>query len=232
MAVITLSRQYNCNIREIVVKLAGQLGYKIVDKEIIKYISIISETPIEKIAAFDEEKHSNYRASMSKYFDFDMFTELMRSDLKQEQAEFNHYIEDNINSFEDIISDSTIVDSGSFKIMMEKIIRLVAQDNNVIIVGRGGQCILKDVDNVLHVRFVSKIEDGVASVSKKENLNNEEARNKIVEINKRRKKFLKYYYKQNIEDPLLYHIVINMSKFKTGETVNAISDIIQLKGLN
>ena len=57
-----------------------------------------------------------------------------------------------------------------------------------------------------------------------------QAKERILEIDKRKKKFLKYYFKEDINDSHLYHVCINCKNFILEEVVELISNIVNIKG--
>jgi len=212
MAVITISREYGCPADIIALKLSRLLNYRYFDKEVIKYIAMIVNLPEEKIRAFDEEKHSNIKTVLSKYFDIDIFKDMVSLN----KDEFNKEIE-NIKRehsiFDDKIVYDMILDAELFQKIVQRIIISEAKKDNIIIVGRGAQCILKDFEKAIHIRMVAPLSDRIKWLVEREEISEEEAKEKILEIDKRKRKFLKYYFKEDINDCNLYHLCINVKNF-------------------
>jgi len=76
-------------------------------------------------------------------------------------------------------------------------------------VGRGGQALFKDNPNAFHVRIVAPIEKRAEEMMTRTVITREDA----VEYLKRRDRagfmYIKRFYKEDWDDPLLYHMIIN-----------------------
>ena len=88
------------------------------------------------------------------------------------------------------------------------ILRL-AQIGNCILVGRGGNIVTKDIPNVFHVRLVGSFEKRVEQAIRVFGYDQKTAANYIKKKDQGRKRYIKDHFDADIEDPLLYHIVIN-----------------------
>ena len=80
---------------------------------------------------------------------------------------------------------------------------------NVIVIGRGATVITSKLDNVFHVRLVGSLEKRAARIQELEHLNKEAALELIRREDRGRGRYLKTHFKADIDDPLLYHLVIN-----------------------
>jgi cytidylate kinase len=88
------------------------------------------------------------------------------------------------------------------------ILRL-AQIGNCILVGRGANLVTKDMPNVFHVRLVGSFEKRVAQAMKVFDYSEKEAAKYIKKKDDGRKRYIKDNFDADIDDPLIYHIVIN-----------------------
>jgi cytidylate kinase len=228
MAVITISREYGCPADVIALKLSRLLNYRYLDKQVIKYVAMIVNLPEEKVMAFDEDKHSNIRTILSKYFDIDIFKDMLSFSEEEFNKEIDHIKQENSIFDEKIIYDM-VLDAELFQRIVERIIISESKKDNIIIIGRGGQCILKDLENAIHIRMVAPFEERVRWVVENEELTEDKAKDKIIEIDKRKRKFLKYYFKEDIDDCNLYHLSINLKNFVLEEVVELISNLVSIK---
>lgn len=80
---------------------------------------------------------------------------------------------------------------------------------NVIIIGRGGQAILRGRKDVLHVRIVAPIQQRVARLVDEQFTSYDSAAQMIKAHDRASQDYLKHYYDIDWDDPLLYHLVIN-----------------------
>ena len=93
----------------------------------------------------------------------------------------------------------------------ETILRL-AQMGHVILVGRGANIITRRLSNVFHVRLVGSLEKRVRRVEEVHDLDREAALKFIHDQDKGKARYLKEHFKQDINDPLLYHLIINTDR--------------------
>lgn len=85
----------------------------------------------------------------------------------------------------------------------------VARMGNVVIVGRGANIITSKLKNTFHVRLVASLEKRVEHIKNLMELSEKEALNYIKKEDENRRKYLKSYFHADIEDPLLYHMIVN-----------------------
>ena len=90
----------------------------------------------------------------------------------------------------------------------DTILRL-AEMGHAIMIGRGAHVITRNLDYVFHVRLVGSLERRVKYMQELEHLSTEAARDLVRRDDAGRARFLKKYFKKDINDPLLYHLVIN-----------------------
>jgi len=84
--------------------------------------------------------------------------------------------------------------------------------DNVLIMGRGGQAILEDKPDVLHIRVVAAFEDRVARLQAEQNMTPSQARRYIQEDDEAKAEYLKVFFNVDPDDATLYHVVLNTSK--------------------
>ena len=97
------------------------------------------------------------------------------------------------------------------KLISETILQL-AEVGNVIIVGRGANIVTARLPRVLHVRLVASLEDRIERVCREYNKTPEAARRYCLEEDPARTRYIKAYFKADINDPQHYHLVINTSR--------------------
>jgi cytidylate kinase len=119
--------------------------------------------------------------------------------------------EDRVSEIDDAIEDlcglhppsSTLVDK-----VAETILRL-AELGNVILIGRGANIVTSRLNSVFHVRLVGSIEKRAEYVQKSRHIGRDAAMEFIHLEDRGRRRYLKRYFGRDIDDPLLYHLVIN-----------------------
>ena len=92
------------------------------------------------------------------------------------------------------------------------VIRDLAAQGNVVIVGRGANVILRDVSSVLRVGVVARLEDRIRVLMAREQLDDEQARSTIEARDQARALHFSQAFGLEVPDsPELYHLVINTS---------------------
>lgn len=85
----------------------------------------------------------------------------------------------------------------------------LASVGNVILIGRGGNVVTSKLGHVLHVRLVAPLEQRIEHAREAYGLPPSEARSFCIREDLGRARYLKKHFNADIEDPLLYHLVIN-----------------------
>ncbi len=90
----------------------------------------------------------------------------------------------------------------------ETILRLVHL-GNVIIIGRGANRIAAEVPDVIHVRLVAPLKQRLAHAQEFYQISAPAARELVAREERGRARYFKRYFDAKVDDPLLYHLVIN-----------------------
>jgi cytidylate kinase len=99
--------------------------------------------------------------------------------------------------------------SSTFVQQTSETIYHLAQQGNVILIGRGANLITGNLPHAFHVRLVASLESRLEHFQKSHDLTREMALKQIQHEDRGRKRYLKKYFGQNLENPLLYHLVLN-----------------------
>jgi len=105
----------------------------------------------------------------------------------------------------------------------ETILHLV-ELGNVIVIGRGATVITGKLDYVFHVRLVGSLEKRVAHMQELHHLDKEAALELIRQEDRGRRRYLKTHFKADLDDPLLYHLVINTDLVSYENAAQIIAD--------
>lgn len=93
----------------------------------------------------------------------------------------------------------------------ETILQL-AHLGNAIIIGRGASVIASGVPHVFHVRLVGSLDRRIERISDLLKLSRKAATSHVVKEDRARARYLKRHYGANVDDPLLYHLVVNTDR--------------------
>lgn len=91
---------------------------------------------------------------------------------------------------------------------LTRILLSIIKDGNAIVIGRGAHLLIPD-DRRLAIRLTAPLEWRIESYMRRFEAEREEARTKVETEDTRRKEFLSKNFQKNIDDPLLYNLVIN-----------------------
>jgi cytidylate kinase len=107
----------------------------------------------------------------------------------------------------------------------ETVLRL-ADRGNVIIIGRGANLITRNLPQVLHVRLVASLESRVEHVRRTRDISGKAAFELVRKEDRGRRRYLKKYFAANIEDPLLYHLILNTDLISYDKAARIIGDVV------
>ena len=119
--------------------------------------------------------------------------------------------EDRVSEVTDIMDELFGLHPSSWNLIhktSETILHL-AEMGNVILIGRGAPVITGKLDYAFHVRLVGSVEERVRRLMRLIHVEAAEAREFIHREDKGRERYLRTYFNKDINDPLLYHLIIN-----------------------
>ena len=120
-------------------------------------------------------------------------------------------------------SISKVVDEEKNIEMVTTVIYSLAAKGRIVIVGRGGQAILKNKTNVLHVRIVAPLDFRVEYLMMDRGVTRDEALRTIEDSDRAQSEFLQRFYGIDGNDPVNYHIVLNTANINIEMAVKAIA---------
>lgn len=100
----------------------------------------------------------------------------------------------------------------AYQVSVETLMKELADEGDVVIVGRAGQVILHDHPNVFHVKVIAPSALRAERIARLHNLYLEAAKAQIEASDRNRKNYLKRYYRARWDDPELYDIIINTDR--------------------
>jgi cytidylate kinase len=113
---------------------------------------------------------------------------------------------------------------------IRQVIRSMANDGNVIIVGRGGVAITRDIPRSLHIFLEAPLAWRAAIISEKQCCTQAEALKYVKEIDKRRSQYREYYEGKNT-DYTWFDMHFNCMTLNADEIVNAIVRMMEIRKL-
>lgn len=204
--VITISREYGCPAKIIAGRLAEELSRKLFAKgkdSKWKYVTKEIMAESAKALEIDPEK--------IKYV-FQYEQKSMVDDIIS--AQFNKYYK----------SERKIRNT------VAKVIRNMAAEGNVIIVGRGGVAITHDISRSLHVMLEAPLEWRTVRISENFKISPEEAKKAAIDVDKKRKEFREYFQGKD-SDYTRFDLTVNCMSFSIEEIVHIILRVAEIRKL-
>jgi CMP/dCMP kinase len=206
MTVITISRQYGSKGDEIADRLCQILGYHPFGK-----IQITQAAFEAGLSSADNIDYSEENYKVKNFFErlFKRQTRVTQVHIWKEDEKGKRSVE-TIN-----------IDEEAALSLVQKAILAAYKEDNMIIIGRGGQVLLKGKTNVLHIRIEADLEDRIQTV--RQHLREarkaygeivelrREAQDIITEHDNASSAYLREFYNVDWADPALYDLVINTS---------------------
>jgi cytidylate kinase len=102
----------------------------------------------------------------------------------------------------------------------------LAQTGGVILVGRGANVITSGLANAFHVRLVGSLDKRAQRMQELYQVGASAALEMIQQEDRGKRRYLKEHFGKDIDDPLLYDLVINTDRFSYSDTAVMIGDCV------
>jgi hypothetical protein len=207
MTIITLSRQLGSHGEEIATQVALARNLRLIDAEAINLAAQKAGVPQIALAELEQDRERS----------------LTNRVLNALQAMPNLSPLSETGSVYPDMPGLTIPFAGLFSTtvpplsawlegyvrMVGLVVRGLAREGNVLLVGRGSQVLLRDHPGALHVQVVAPPAYRLDVVMKRHNLSKREAQSRIRASDRARSDYVRRYHGADWLDPTLYHLVIN-----------------------
>ena len=201
MSVITISRLFGAGGWTVAARLSKILGYGCINEDMIK----------------DAASKLKVSSGQIHHFEKDGASRLMKFIDKLVNTKF---IDRHISDRYGYVNEQSYVD------VIKKLIIELYEKGNTIIIGRGGQFILKDYPGAYHILLVQELESRIQFMMKNYDLSRSEAEKGIKQRDQARNRFLGFFTEKNIDDPNNYHLVINMDQVSMEKAERIVLDLI------
>ena len=122
--------------------------------------------------------------------------------------------------------ETTPQDYSAYLNSVQRTLEKLALSGNVIIVGRAGQVILRDWQDVFHVRVVAPINERIKRIAQQQNISLDCASAQVETSDSYRYDYLHRFYDVNWNDQELYHVIINTGKISIDDSASFIQCIV------
>lgn len=196
MAVITISREVGSGGDRIARRVCELLGYRYFDKTLMAQVARERGISDAEVVDFSED---SYRVR-------GFIDALLRRSVRVATA--TTVATTTRGAEARVVQD---VDEEMAAAFVAATIRALRAHGQVVVVGRGGQAILRDAAGVLHVRIIARLEDRVQQVMQAEGLTREAALAMVGERDRATAQYLRRFHAIDWADPALYHLTLNAS---------------------
>lgn len=202
MAVITISRQFGAGGWLLGERLAKRLGYRYVNEGMIQEVAKKGKITSGRVRVFEKTGTNK----LLKFLDKLVSTGYVDRFVSEKHGHLDEkgYIE---------------MVRGIFKELHEK--------GNVIIIGRGGQYILKDYSNTYHVLLVGDMKSRIRLVMDTYKLTENKSKAMIKQREDQRARVLRLFSGHGFHDnPLYYDLVINTTHVSLQKTEELVINLV------
>ena len=199
--VVTFSRQMGAWGEEIALRVADKLGVPRLDREILTRAA--STAGVSEEAIQEAEHVPSFLVRMVELLGrYPLATELgtPMADLPMPPA----------------------MSTDSYRKLIEEVIRGVADRGGAVIVGHGGQVVLKDYPYVLRVFMYAPFKMRVARLMAEEGIPAPQAQRQLQEKDREWGDYIHSYYHANWTDPQLYDLMINTGRLNIDACVDTV----------
>jgi cytidylate kinase len=185
--VLTVNREFGSGGGRIAQTIAGWLGWKLLDRDIIDAIAYAAHVDSKVVRQYDEHVDSWLRR---------INQQAMRSAALAAGLE---------------LGENSVFDAEEMVKISRKIIEEAHAEGNCVIVGRGSQCVLQHKPDVYHVFVYAPYKERILRLRNRlEKGANVEQR--IRTVDEERAKYLQQYFGKNWCNPHLYDLMISSSE--------------------
>lgn len=119
--------------------------------------------------------------------------------------------------------------SDAYRSFIEQVIHGLARGNGAVILGHGGQVVLRDHPEAVHVLVCAAFDQRVRAVAAEEDLSPEEARKRVRGNDQERAGYFQRYYGVNWTDGGLYDLAINTGRLRLGTAVDTVVHVARCR---
>lgn len=197
--VISIGRQQGCGGKEVASKLAQRLGINVYDKTLLEVAAHESGLDTTVFENADERESNSFIGNLFS-------------------------IHGSISSY--IPGNSCMEGDKLFEIQSETI-RLIAERENCIIVGRCGEYVLRDHQAMTSIFITADHKDRIKRIMESEGIGEEKAEAFIEKGDRRRKQYHDYYATTHWGEAHSYDICVNTSRLGIEGTVELLYTFIR-----
>lgn len=200
MATLTVSRQFGAGGRTLGERLCQRFGFHLVDEFVIDELARKAKVKGDWLTAMEKEASSTLLSLLSS---------IVSSGLIYRTPG----------------APGEDFERKKYKDFLRRIMTAMANEGGYVLLGRGAQIVLRDHPKVFRILLVAEYEDRVKFMVDRYNLSREEAEKIIKEKEGQREAVASKIFGVDIDDPKLYHMVLNTSRMPFDWAVESAGDL-------
>jgi cytidylate kinase len=205
MSVITIARQFGAGGKTLGAMVAERLGYTLIDEQIVEMVALEADVSAELVDSIAQEAG---REGLVQRF------------LRKLGPFSKGYVETAMEERPGYVNGDLYIS------LLHKVIPILAEQDNVVIIGRGGQYILAEWPDTFHFLMIANIENRIRFMMDHYNIDRKRAQTVIDKQNKRRINLYRYFGRTDYDQPELYHMVLNMNRLGLDDAVQAVFQLV------
>lgn len=205
MAVMTLSRQLGCHGEDISIQVARELGLRLIDAETISQAAQRAGVPQPALA---EMEHEGERGLAGQVLNALRTMPSLSAGLESRATEAPSLAMPFAGLFSPTAPPISASVEGYVR-MVGLVVRGLAREGNVLIVGRGGQVLLHKHPHAFHVQIVAPFACRTKVLMRRQGIDRRAAEHRLRASDRARADYLRRYHGVDWLDPTLYHLIVN-----------------------
>jgi cytidylate kinase len=199
MTLVTLSASYGAGGSKVGPELAAALGVPFVDRAIPAAVAHRLAVPLDEALAHDETQGSRLDRLLRDF-----------APAVQVYAGGGAMI-------------PTALEQHGYREATEQVIREQAATGGGVILGRAAMIVLLDDPRVLRVRLDGPVEARLALACAGEGIDRKTAKRRMKETDGARDAYIQHFYRRDVHDPTLYHLMLDATAFSISDCVELIA---------
>ena len=114
-----------------------------------------------------------------------------------------------------------------FKVCLMANIYDSALKNNAVFVGMGAGIILSGTNNLLNIRVIRLLSERVKAIAQVKDIPYDDALDLVEKMDEGKKDFISHYFDVDVDDPTLYHLIMNSSYISLDDALDMVSEYVK-----
>ncbi|MGE3616192.1 MAG: AAA family ATPase [Gemmatimonadales bacterium] len=196
--IITVSREMGAGGSEVARRVAEELGWRVVDNELVDRIAARTGMSREEVAGLEEQAPG--------------FLERLIRNLTKSAPEILEAPAEHVPELE----EAKLVE------ITQAVVEEMAREGRIVLVGRAAPAVLSRDTDALHVKIVAPRAFRVAAVAERRGIDLDRAEAEVERSDANRDRYHRRYYDRDWHDASNYHLVLNTAALGIDQTVGCV----------